>query len=189
VKRLLDASAGFDLDAFIAALRAAAAGERPGRAVRTLLQQAVGRPDALRAALSDLADGDETLLFEDDTVSIWHCRFHPEREVPPHEHRMPALIGVFAGTEANTFYRRGAAGLERVKTRRVAAGEVLAIGDAGIHSVSAAGTAPSHAVHVYLGPLSAVERSLFDWQTGAPRPLTDANFQTLTRRISSAARG
>lgn len=167
----------------IAALREAGRADAPVRAVRARLEEAIRAPDAFRAALPALGDGDETLLFEDESVSIWHCRFHPDREVPPHEHRMPAFIGVFSGVEINTFYRRGGAGLERVSTQPVHVGETLAIGEAGVHSVRAGGQTASHAIHVYLGPLTAVERCLFDWESGAAQPLNDASFAAHSRHV------
>ena len=174
---------GSRLDTLIAALREAVRGNDPVRAVTARLEEAIRAPDALRAALPALGDGDETLLFEEEAVSIWHCCFHPHREVPPHEHRMPAIIGVFAGVEINTFYRCDGAGLERVSTRPVYAGETLAIGEAGVHSVRAGGTAASHAIHVYLGPLTAVERFLFDWESGAAQPFNEASFAALSRHV------
>lgn len=169
-------------DMLIREARDAASATRATGAVRTLMKEALADPDALADALGSLDDKDEALLFEDDTVSVWHCRFWPGKEVPPHEHRMPAFIGVYRGAESNTFYRRDAAGLHAVKTRQVRAGQVLSIGSDGIHSVSATGDAPSHALHIYLGPLSRVERSLFRWETGEPLPFTDENFMALTRR-------
>lgn len=168
-------------DSVVRDARAAASAARAARAVRALMQRLLADPEALAAALGPLGDADEAMLFEDASVSLWHCRFWPEREVPPHEHRMAAFIGVFRGAEMNTFYRRDAAGIRPVKHRRVAAGEVLSIGADGIHSVCAGGGGPSHALHVYLGPLSTVERSLFRWDTGEPVPFTDDHLASLTR--------
>ena len=48
----------------------------------------------------------------------------------------------------------------------VTPGEVLSIGPSAIHSVACTGTEPSCGIHVYLGPLTRVERSLFDLGSG-----------------------
>ena len=39
----------------------------------------------------------------------------------------------------------------------------------------------SYAIHVYLAPLSTIERSLFDWDTGSALPFTDDNYARLER--------
>lgn len=169
-------------DTLIRGARDAAAASDSTRVVRAFLKELLVDPDALVSTLGPLDDADEALLFEDETVSIWHCRFWPGQEVPPHEHRIPAFIGVCQGAESNTFYRRDATGIHPVKTQRIGVGEVLSIGSEGIHSVSAVGDGPSHALHIYLGPLSRVERSLFRWETGEPIPFTEESLVSLTRR-------
>lgn len=167
---------------FVSAMRRAAAADQPVRAVRAALRQALDDAEGFAAIIAAQAD-DEDHLFEDDGLSVWTCRFHPGALIPPHEHRMPVHIGVVGGAERNILYRRRDGALAEAGEKLVGPGEVLSLGPEAIHSVTAAGDTPSLALHVYLGPLMRVERSLFDWDTGAPVPFTMANLQAMTRPV------
>ena len=171
----------FDLDTLVAELRAAAAGDGPARAVRKLMTDAFRDPVAIASAMPEFENDDE-VLFEDDRVSIWFVRFAPGSHVPPHDHRTTATIGVYDGAEINHFYLREPDRLVHKSTRRVAAGEVIALKPDGIHSVEAADGKPSLGLHVYLAALTGIERSLYDWHSGAPVPFTDQAFESMTRR-------
>lgn len=159
-----------------------AASETPIADIQDYLQNLVDAPDALLAATPH--DGpDETLLFEDDRVSIWHCRFQPGVMVPPHEHLMPVVIGAYAGCETSILFDRS--GDEMTERGRISAraGEVIALDKDAVHAVIAEGTTPSEAIHVYMGPLTAIKRDLFDWDTGAAVPFTMEAFQELSREV------
>ena len=114
-------------------------------------------------------------------MSIWFVRFVPGQHVPPHDHQTTATIGVYQGAEDNHFYLREAGRLVHKTSKRVSPGEVIALKADGIHSVEAADGAPSLAIHVYLAKLTTIERSLFDWDSGAASPFTDENFERMKR--------
>ena len=80
-------------------------------------------------------------------------------------------------------YRAGKSGLSHVATKNLAPGEVLSLGRDGIHAVQALGVKPSEAIHLYLGELTTVERSLFDWDTGEQMPFTDETFDKLLKHV------
>ena len=168
------------IDDFVAAARKAAVDREPTKAVRQVLLDTLVNPDPVADAIA-AQEEDELLLHEDETVSIWTCRFVPDRVVPPHEHKMDVHIGVFRGAEDNILYRRVDGELIRAKSKTVEAGDVFSLGADGIHAVTASGTEPSLALHVYLGPLMQVERSLFDWETGAKVAFTMDNFHDMTK--------
>jgi len=172
--------ADFELDAFVQQLRAAARQDEPVKRVRELMTDAFRDPAAIRAAMPEF-DNDDQVLFEDDSVSIWFVRFVPGLHVPPHDHQTTATIGVYAGAEDNHFYQRAADRLLHKSSRRVGPGDVIALKPDGIHSVEAADNAPSLGIHVYLAKLTTIERSLFDWDTGAAQPFTDENFARMQR--------
>ena len=67
-------------------------------------------------------------------------------------------------------------------TRRVGPGDVIALKPEGIHSVEAADGKPSCGIHVYLAKLTAIERSLFAWDSGEAQPFTDENYDAMIRR-------
>ena len=170
----------FDLDTFVLQLREAARTDDAAKRVRELMTDAFRDVDAVRAAMSGFS-GEEEVLFEDDSVSIWYCGFDPLKHVPPHDHQTTATIGVYDGVENNHFYLAGENGLEHKSTKRVEPGDVIAIGPSAIHSVETADERVSYAIHVYLAPLTTIERSLFDWDSGTAMPFNDDNYARLER--------
>jgi len=172
--------ADFELDEFVQQLRAAALEDEPAKRVRELMTGAFRDPASIGAAMPEF-DNDDEVLFEDDTVSIWFVRFVPGLHVPPHDHQTTATIGVYEGAEDNHFYLREAGRLVHKSSRRVGPGEVIALKPDGIHSVEAADNAQSCGIHVYLARLTTIERSLFDWDSGAACPFTDENYERMKR--------
>ena len=171
----------FSFDKFVTEIRAAAVSDKPTHAIRTLMQNALETPEAL-VADNPLEEGaDEIMLFEDDTVSVWVCRFDPHTVVPPHEHKMNAFIGVFKGREKNLFFRNEADGLKYISTKIIDAGQMTSIGADGLHAVVAEGEEDCYSFHVYAGPLSKIKRSLFDWDTGQALEFTDENYHHLKK--------
>jgi predicted metal-dependent enzyme (double-stranded beta helix superfamily) len=98
----------------------------------------------------------------------------------PHDHRMWALIGIYAGAEDNEFYRRGPNG-ELVESggRRLNVGEVCHLGSSAIHAVENPTDRLTGAVHVYGGDFVNHPRS--QWGPGdlveRPYDLADINRQ------------
>ncbi len=173
----------FDLDALVVKLRAAAAGPDPRAGVKALIEQAVSDPERFRAATPDFAE-DEIILFEDDSVSIWLCRFQPGQAVPPHDHRMSAIIGLYDGIESNVFFENDPDSLIRESGEvRLAAGDVLQIGPSAIHAVRCVSDTPCQGIYVYLGRLTTVPRSLFDLKNARPLKFTDTNYARLTAAV------
>ena len=127
---------------------------------------------------------DEVLLFEDETCSIWTCRFGSDVVLAPHEHRMGAQIAVYRGIEVEVLYKREAGALRHGGNTNVEAGKVLRLGPDAIHAVTAHGERQSIAIHVYEGPLTQIERSLFDWTTGEKVAFTMENFHAMARQRS-----
>ena len=170
----------FILEDFLQEMRVAALVDEPVKQVRKLMTQMFQDPAAIRAAMPAY-DNDDEILFEDDSVSIWFVRFVPGLHVPPHDHQTTATIGVYEGAEDNHFYLREPGRLVHKTTRRVGPGDVIALKPEGIHSVEAANGAQSCGIHVYLARLSAIERSLFDWESGEARPFSDENYELMKR--------
>ncbi len=171
---------GFVLDDFIQKTRAAALADDAVKRVRELMTDVFREPESIRAAMSHF-EGDDEVLFEDDTVSIWFVHFVPGLHVPPHDHQTTATIGVYEGAEDNHFYLCEAGKLVHKSSKRVGPGEVIALKPDGIHSVEAANNAQSCGIHVYLAKLTTIERSLFDWDSGEASPFIDENYDRLKR--------
>ncbi|MEP1207785.1 MAG: hypothetical protein ABJM29_12830 [Rhizobiaceae bacterium] len=169
----------FDVDYLVSQLKSAVEAESPGARVKSILQEEMRDPDRVRAGMPDFEE-DDVILFEDDEISIWFCRFMPGKNVPPHDHQMMATIGVYSGAESNRFFENDPQGTIRESSEVVvSAGEVLQIGPSAIHAVSCASAEPCCGIHVYLGRLTKVERSLFDVPNGQRLKFTDENYQQL----------
>ena len=172
--------AEFDLEQFIGQLRAAASTDDAVKQVRGLMTDAFKDHEAVREAMAGFS-GEEEILFEDDTVSIYYAGFDPAIHVPPHDHQTTAFIGVYQGTELNHFYLAGDGELQHKSTKKLQPGDVISMGPDAIHSVESTQGVYSLGIHVYLGPLARIERSLFDWETGMAMPFTDENYAQLQR--------
>ncbi len=171
----------FSFDDFVEDVRKVAVIPGSTNAIRQLMAIALESPDAMVEA-NPLNDGvSEIMLFEDETASVWVCKFEPDQVVPPHEHKMDAFIGVFQGAENNLFFKKQDDQLKHIKTKLVKTGEQLSIGKDGIHSVVAAGETSALSFHVYTGPLSNIRRSLFDWESGIEMDFTDENYEKMKK--------
>lgn len=169
----------FDLSDLISRLRETVNKESPSAEVKAILQQEFHDPGRVVNAMPDFEE-DEVILYEDDTISIWFCRFRPGTTVPPHDHQMVATIGVYSGAERNDFFENDPKGTIRKSSEVILnAGKVLQIGPSAIHAVGCASAEPCCGIHVYLGRLTEVDRSLFDIPNGERMQFTDENFQRL----------
>ncbi len=169
---------GFTLDSFVTDVRAIAAGPEAPKQLRAYFDALFARPDQVAAAC-DGKQGDE-ILFEDDSVSIWHCEFAKDVSVPAHDHQLSAVIGVYHGRERNDFFEAApGGGLQRSGQVELGEGDVLSIGPSAIHSVTSIGDGACNGLHVYLGNLTEVERTLFDIDSGAVMRFDDENYERL----------
>ncbi len=170
----------FSFETMVQDLRACVGSPDPQVAIRTFLEELVQNSAPLLAASDQLSDP-ETLFFEDADLSIWHCRFQPGTIMPPHEHLLPVFIACYAGEEKSILYQAGDAGLEHISDLSASAGDVILLDQDAIHAVTAEGTHPSEAIHVYLGPLMTLKRDLFDWESGDAVPFTMDAFERMKR--------
>ena len=173
------ALATFDLDEFIICMRKAAKSVSPAKAVRAEMDRYFENPEAIRLAMPKF-DMDEEVLFEDETLTIFYCRFRPNYTIPPHDHQTSAVIGIYEGQERNSFFSTaGDAFITKGKSVDMQAGDVVSMGPHAIHTVECTGSTPSYAIHVYLGPLTRIERNLYDVAAEKVIPFTDADFHRL----------
>ncbi|WP_419905133.1 hypothetical protein [Kiloniella sp.] len=173
----------FDLDDLLTRLKKAAITPDAPKAVRVILEQTVSNPEAVACGMPAFAE-DEAILFEDETISVWFCRFQPGNSVPPHDHQMSATIGVYLGAERNDFYENDPTNASQGSIRKsgkaeLTPGEVLSIGPSAIHSVTCISEEPCCGIHVYLGKLTTVDRSLFNTETNETLEFTDENYHKL----------
>lgn len=163
----------FDLDGFLAECEAAKDETEPRRAVREVLERALERPADVAAAL-DPTEGGFTLLHHAPDLTVLHVVWAPGMEIFPHDHRMWAAIGIYAGQEDNTFYRRSGPA-QRTLTesggKQLTTGDVALLGDSTIHGVTNPLSQLTGAIHVYGGDFVNQPRS--QW---GPGPLEERAY-------------
>jgi predicted metal-dependent enzyme (double-stranded beta helix superfamily) len=147
----------FDLERFVG--DCGAAGDDVAR-VRELVAHAVLKPAALLQRFGVPQRGAMTPLHRSAAMTVLHLVWGPQMSVLPHEHRMWAVIGVYAGREDNTVWRRTRSGtLQRSDTTTLAEGQVSSLGRDVIHSVVNPLASCTAAIHVYGGDFFGTERS------------------------------
>jgi predicted metal-dependent enzyme (double-stranded beta helix superfamily) len=171
----------FDTDRFLTDCQAAAGETEPRRAVREVLARALARPGEVADVLRPHEAG-ITLLHHADDLTVIHVVWAPKMQLYPHDHRMWAAIGIYAGAEDNDFYRRSQTdhrGLQSSGGKRLSVGDTVVLGDDTIHAVTNPGDRLTGAIHVYGGDFVNQPRS--QWGPGPveerPYDIEDAHRQ------------
>jgi predicted metal-dependent enzyme (double-stranded beta helix superfamily) len=156
----------FDIDDFIARCQEARAETEPRRAIREVFERALAAPDAVADALAP-TEGGLTVLHHGDDLTVLHVVWAPKMSIYPHDHRMWAAIGIYAGQEDNTFYRRSGPGertLVESGGKQLTTGATVVLGDDTIHGVTNPRDRLTGAIHVYGGDFVNQPRS--QWGPG-----------------------
>jgi len=177
----------FDVDEFLTDCLAAKAETEPRRAIRGTLTRALARPDDVAAALRP-TEGGITLLHHAPDLTVIHIVWAPGMYLYPHDHLMWAAIGIYAGQEDNTFYRRRGPGqrtIEESGGKQLTVGDVQLLGDDTIHAVANPTRRLTGAIHVYGGDFVNQPRS--QWGPG-PREERPYEMDDLNRQFADANR-
>jgi predicted metal-dependent enzyme (double-stranded beta helix superfamily) len=134
------------------------------RVVRRAVQE---KPLAVELSSSKLLHGEAGL-------TVLHIVVNSGFVSPPNDHRTWAVIGVYSGQEANTFYRLidGRRAIEQIGGRNLGAGEVMTLAPDAIHSIANPGADKLIALHVYGKNILEIARSAWDLTTGHERPFS-----------------
>jgi predicted metal-dependent enzyme (double-stranded beta helix superfamily) len=185
-------SGTFDLDDFLADCHAALAETDSRRAIREVVQRAMSAPSAVADALRP-QEGGITLLHHAPDLTVLHVVWAPGMRIYPHDHRMWATIGIYAGQEDNTFYRRAGAdrhGLVESGGKELRVGDVVTLGDDTIHAVANPTDVLTGAIHLYGGDFVNEPRSQWgsDDQEERPYDMEQAKQQFLAANEAWEAR-
>jgi predicted metal-dependent enzyme (double-stranded beta helix superfamily) len=156
----------FDIEEFLDACRGAATEAEPRQAVRELLQRTMSAPGDVAEALRPQMGG-LTLLHQSDDITVVHVVWAPGMRIYPHDHQMWAVIGIYAGQEDNSFYRRAEADRRRLVEsggKELRTGDVITLGDDTIHAVANPTAGLTGAIHIYGGDFVNEPRS--QWGPG-----------------------
>jgi predicted metal-dependent enzyme (double-stranded beta helix superfamily) len=163
----------FDLDQFIADLRAALA-ERSRQALKEVVARAVSDPGSLLRQIGEPEKAAVQVLHQAPDLTVLNVVWAPKQVTLPHDHRMSAVIGMYGGREDNMFWRRASNPtkfqIEAAGGQALGIGDVTILGRDVIHSVVNPLARISGAIHVYDGEFLTVERSMWDAETLVEKP-------------------
>ena len=158
----------FDLDQFVADCRAALKQENSPGAVRDIVARAMSDPAAVLKALGEPTRGEMKPLHRSDDLTVLKLVWAPWMMLPPHNHLMWAVIGIYSGREDNIFWRRlpdaNGSRVEAAGARSLSEKDAVPLGHDIIHSVTNPIPRLTAAIHVYGGDFFGVQRS--EWDPG-----------------------
>ncbi len=156
-------SLSFELDQFIADCRTALTQDRSPKAVREVVARAVCEPAAVLKAIGDPKRAEIQKLYCSTELTVLNVIWAPRMAIAPHDHRMWAVIGIYAGCEENMFWRRiqdeRGGKIEAAGAKTLVKKEALPLGRDIIHSVTNPVSGFTGALHVYGGDFFGTERS------------------------------
>jgi len=178
---------GFDLNEFVEACVAARREPEPEAAIREVLLREIREPSALEAALGAPVDPDDDgVLHRSPELFIANALFPRTFRTGIHDHGVGAVIGVWAGHEDNLLFRPVPGGVEPTGRVRVGCGDVLVLGPNDVHDVHAPRERWSAALHVYLGDITALERSSWADASAPPTPFDGERMEEEWMRVAAA---
>ena len=141
----------FDKDRFVEDLRAARNESDSMDAISEVITKAIQDPASIIRALGAPGRGRAEQLYADESITISNIIWGSEMWVPPHDHLMWAVIGVYQGQEDNTFWRDQDGNLQEMGGVSLTKGDVRKLGADAVHSVRNPSLQLCGAIHVYGG--------------------------------------
>ncbi|MGH2831050.1 MAG: hypothetical protein ACRDJM_11255 [Actinomycetota bacterium] len=159
----------FDVDTLVADCKQALREQDPRRAVREILTRTLDAPQPVAEALGGTTGG-LNVVYGSEDLTVLNVIWAPGMVLPPHDHRMWAIIGIYGGVEDNTLYRRGTDRIQEAGGRELRESDVLVLGADAIHSVANPERKFTGAIHVYGGDFVNQPRSQWDPDTLLEEP-------------------
>ena len=175
----------FDVDNFIADCRDAVTKDPTHKSVSEVVRRAMSNTSEVMAVFGEPSEPGITPLYRAADLTIVNLAWKPSMTIPPHNHEMWAVIGIYGGREDNIFRRRikdHPNGLiEAAGARALTTGDVCPMGPDIIHSVTNPIPRLTAALHVYGGDFFETERSEWEPEGLTEQPLDIAEVR---RRFS-----
>ena len=179
----------FSKERFIEECRAALKEGDAHAAMRELVERAVRQPAAIVQGLGEPKRAGVETIYRANDMTILNLCWGPGMVFKPHDHRIWAVIGIYAGCEQNVFYRRSERGLTQHGTKELNAGDTIPLGAAIIHAVTNPLDQITAAIHVYGGDFFATARSEWNPATFEEHPYDMAHtlraFEEANERLSA----
>jgi predicted metal-dependent enzyme (double-stranded beta helix superfamily) len=154
----------FEVASFVAACQQAATDGDPSGAVREVVAEAIADGRSIDAALGNDVRGSLDTLFASPELTVQRIVWPAGIRSNPHDHRMWAVVGVYAGVEVNRLFERSPHGLQERAVVDLEQGHVLALDDEAIHAVANPLRAGTAGLHVYGGDILDAGRRAWDPQ-------------------------
>lgn len=177
-----------DMDAFVADCVAANAESRPQDAVREVLARGVREPRAMLAAVGEPTKAGIEVFHRSKTLTVFAATWTPQMNLMPHNHLMWALIGIYTGREDNILWRRSEGRLKAYAAEALFEGDVAALPDTTIHSVTNPLERFTGGIHIYGGDFFATTRSQWNPETLAEEPSDGEVIRRIFERANERLR-
>jgi predicted metal-dependent enzyme (double-stranded beta helix superfamily) len=155
----------FSLDNYIEDCRNALKETDSRSAVAELTEAVISSPASILQSLGTPTLAGLQTLYHAPDLTILNITWAPGMTLHPHNHCMWAVIGIYGGSEENTFYRRSAEGLVEHGKKTLEVGHAAKLGEDVIHSVHNPESKLTTALHVYDGDFFNAHRSEWDSET------------------------
>ncbi len=139
-------------------------------AVREIVERTGSDPNNVIEGLGEPKRAGVQTLYRSDDLTIINFTWGSRMSLPPHDHRMWAVIGLYGGKEDNMFYRRSPKGLLWDGGKELTVKDACPLGAAVIHSVVNPLDKITAAIHVYGGDYFGLPRSQWDAKTLEEQP-------------------
>ena len=150
----------FDSGGFVAGCIEASKAADPVSALRIQIERAIADRGAVERRFPVPVDPDDDGILHQSTDLLITCAIFPRGFATGiHDHSVPAIIGLWAGSEENRLYRRTPTGIEMTGSQLVQSGEVIVLEADAIHDVRVSPAGWSGGLHVYLGDILEADRS------------------------------
>ncbi len=155
---------GFDPDEFVAACLAARAEPDPVGALADVIAAAISDGSSIDQALgTSVTPLQPDTLLASPALTVQRIVFRGGARSGVHDHRMWAVVGVYAGSEINQLFERGPNGLVARGASQVERGGVSILDTDVIHEVQNPRREWTAGLHVYGGDIAAVARSAWSF--------------------------
>jgi len=156
----------FDTDTFLTRCLDAVRDAEPRQAVKAVLDEAMSDPGSVATALPPTR-AEIVRLHASPELTVLKVTWAPGMSFGPHDHRMWAAIGIYAGGEDNSFFRRADDTLTASGGKALRPGDTVLLGDETVHAVTNPTGDYAGAIHIYGGDFFATARS--EWRGDPPR--------------------
>ncbi len=153
------------------------------RGIVNRLDTFVRSPGKVERSLPQLSS-DETLLYNDEHITVYHISTPPGIFYPAHEHDMISITCIYGGQETHVFYEPANDALKHLGEVTFTAPVVVDMHADAVHAICNRGKEPTRTLHFYLGDLENQKRRMWDADGENPRQYVHKDYLDLARPLA-----